>query len=326
MTEKTSILPTLNCLQILRILRMVTIFLVLLILKMSSANFVAQPVEHWAVENWINLPEWLKISGQTRVRYETVGTTFRPGSSGSDQAWAFRNLIRADLDLRPVAFTGEIMDARQAGMDNGSPIGTDDVNTLNLLQAFAHWKSDSVINEEPVLQFKLGRQTLSLGSRRLIARNRFRNTINAFNGVHSRWKPAEQWDAQAFVFIPLQREPSDVQSLLDNQIQLDRENLKTLIPGVSVRYTKGPWNTEIEGYALGVIEDDSSRYLTLNRRLATTGIRWQRFPSSGGIDFEAEAIFQSGVSRSTDSVSDQQDLTHLAYMIHFQAGYSFDTG
>ncbi len=284
----------------------------------------AHGADPWAVENWARLPEWLKISGQTRARYESIDRLFRPGVSGSDQAWVFRNLIQADLNLKPISFTGEILDARQVGMDGGSPIGTDDVNTLEVLQAFVHWKSGLTIDDQPVFQIKAGRQTLNLGSRRLIARNRFRNTINAFNGIHAEWNPARRWNSQAFVFVPQQREPSDVESLLDNEIQLDRENLNVWIPGVAVRFSEGRWNTEMEGYVIGVIEEDSSQYMTRNRRQGTGGVRWFRAPSTGKFDFEIETILQAGTSRATAARSDRSDLNHLAYMLHFHGGYTLN--
>ena len=280
----------------------------------------------WAVERWANLPDWLKISGETRARYETLDHVFRPGASGSDQAWVFRNRFRADATLKPVSLTVELMDSRQALMDSGSPIGADDVNSLDLLQAYGLWKSGSKTDDhkKSSLQIKVGRQTLDLGSRRLIASNNFRNTINTFTGVHSEWSPSSKWRVQAFAFAPVERQPSDAASLLDNEIHWDRERFSSPFLGLSASHREGPWKTTTEGYVLGLMEHDSDRYSTRNRQLATTGLRWYRSQAVGELDFEVEGILQTGTSRATASSSDRRDLNHFAYLFHLQSGYTVD--
>lgn len=122
-------------------------------------------------------PIW-SLDGSYRLRYESLHNAYRAGAAGSDQIIVSQLL--ASLKANGEHFFGEleIEDARSWLDDAGTPLGTDDVNTLEPLQVWVGWR------QQDKFTVKAGRLTLSIGSRRLMARQRFRNTINAFDGVY----------------------------------------------------------------------------------------------------------------------------------------------
>ena len=130
----------------------------------------------------MGLPEWLRVAGEQRTRYETLDGQFRAGRQGGDQALALRTSLTAELNTHPVGLFTEILDAREYLTDVGSPIDNTMVNPLEVLQAHVRWEAADLI-PGGTNTLKLGRETLDLGNRRLVARNAFRNTINAFTGA-----------------------------------------------------------------------------------------------------------------------------------------------
>ena len=74
------------------------------------------------------------------------------------------------------------------------------------------------------LHMAMGRMTIDAGSRRLIARNSFRNTINAFSGLHATWQGSDGSELQALFVQPVQRKPSDFSSLENNDNELDTDS------------------------------------------------------------------------------------------------------
>lgn len=61
-----------------------------------------------------------------------------------------------------------------------------------------------------------GRMTLDMGGRRYVARNDFRNTTNAFDGVHWQIGKPDTWRLRAFITEPVIRD----------EVQLDEQNKK----------------------------------------------------------------------------------------------------
>lgn len=138
-------------------------------------------------------PAW-SLDGTYRLRYESLHNAYRAGASGSDQILVSRLLASLKGSGEHVFGELEIQDSRSWLDDAGTPLGTDDVNALEPLQAWIGWQQQN--------QFvvKAGRQTLDIGSRRFVARNRFRNTLNAFDGVYGNYQQ-DAWQWQAFYLI-----------------------------------------------------------------------------------------------------------------------------
>jgi hypothetical protein len=214
------------------------------------------------------------------------------------------------------------MDARQHLADGRPSLGTDVVNTLDLLQGYAAVSGAGVLGEGSSARLLAGRFTLDLGSRRLVARSRFRNTINAFTGVLISWTDASRRTVRAFWALPVRRLPSDPERLLDNEGKADEENGDVRLWGVHAAL---PWvRRDLTGevWVLGLHEEDGPARATANRRVVTAGVRFFRDAAPGRWDFEAESVVQLGRSRSSSSASDVTDLDHRAHFQHVQVGYS----
>ena len=82
----------------------------------------------------LSAPEWLKLRGETRVRYESLDGQFRANRSGSDQLLLFRSLFLAEADTGPVSFGIELQDSRTYLADEGTPLGSSIANPLDILQ------------------------------------------------------------------------------------------------------------------------------------------------------------------------------------------------
>lgn len=261
-------------------------------------------------------PEWLSVSGQIRLRYEGIDGQFRSASrlDDSDHVFVMRTLLKVEADFDPVLITLEMMDSRQYGGDRGSALGTSSVNAVELLQAAATFRFGKLGAGEHKL--KIGRQTFDLGSRRLVARNRFRNTINGFTGAHWEWK-GQDFKMTAFYTLPVRRLPSDLPSLLDNELEFDKEDFDFEFFGV--HYERDVFERHhFEVYFFGLLEDVRG---SRQRDIFTVGTRLLLPKKRGSFDYGVEGAYQFGDSRLSGS---GPNLDHSAGFVHAHIGYTFD--
>ena len=287
----------------------------------SSAAETASP---WRLSKALGLPEWLDISGTHRTRYETLDGQFRVGRDGGDQMLAFRTTLKADLKYEAFGATAELMDSRQELADSGTPIDTTMVNAFELLQAYGSFRWDGPFVDESKSEVRFGRQTLDVGSRRLVARNSFRNTVNAFTGAFWQWQLKDGPAFRAFYFLPHNRLPSDAPSLLDNQIQYDEESFDLQFWGLHSQWPGLPLGGTGEAYFFGLHEEDSSDLPTRDRELYTPGLRFFRARAKAAWDYDFESVLQFGTARNTILPADTTDLDHFAHFHHAEVGYTVD--
>lgn len=270
-----------------------------------------------------NTPEWLDVHGHQRSRYESLDGQFRAGARGSDEVFVFRTAIAATVSRGPLSTSVEVADSRQALADDGTTLNTTVVNALELLQAYAAADFDDWIRTGSRTRVLVGRYTMDVGSRRLVARNRFRNTINSFTGLDLLWRAPSGTQVRSFYTLPIGRRPSDRKSLLDNDIRIDEESLDVQFWGVHAGFRAWYPSVTTELCFLGLREDDGPGRPTGNRRLYTAGVRIRREAAPGRLDFEIESAFQVGQSRASASAS--TDLDHAAHFQHAEVGYTLDT-
>ncbi|MDY6946536.1 MAG: alginate export family protein, partial [Pseudomonadota bacterium] len=275
------------------------------------------------LEQELAAPGWLSIGGTYRLRHETLDHPYRAGFRGSDEILVGQLLLNARVTLNAFYANLELQDARQRLADSNTALGTDSVNTLEPLQAYVGMRFDDVFSRGGRLDVTAGRMTINIGSRRLVARNNFRNTINGFAGVHASWKRPVAVEARAFYVRPLQRMPSDVDSLLDNDSELDTQSSDVTLWGVFGVVPKLLDETNAEAFFYGFRSRDHAGVPAADRDLYTPGFRLLRNPAAQSWDFEAEASIQFGTSRLTTSAADTNDLQHRAAAFHGEIGYTW---
>jgi hypothetical protein len=285
-------------------------WLLLLPLLLGSAPTTAAP---WRLDAAADAPSWLSISGSYRVRGEWLDGAFRAGARGSDQLLAQRALVALGVTRGGWSGTLEIQDSRASWHDRGTPLGTDDVNALEPLQARVDWRGGDVWRPGDTLQLTAGRLTLDLGGRRLVARNQFRNTSNSFSGLLARWQGADV-GLEAFALRPLTRLPSAGAALAQDEARLDRVSADARLAGLQLTRRRLIGRADGEVYVLALDEHDTLPA----RQFVTAGVRTLVRPAPGAWDHELEAAWQTGTLQTAGQRLDQG-----AGLLHLTVGRSF---
>ena len=130
-------------------------------------------------------PDWFRFGVEARARFEgRTGLQQDPIEPGRTSAGVTRTRVFAGFGAAraPVRFSIEAQDSRQFGVQDPAELLT--VNELDLLQAHIRFDLESI---SPVpIAVDVGRISFDAIDRRLIARNRTRNTANAFDGARVR--------------------------------------------------------------------------------------------------------------------------------------------
>lgn len=268
-------------------------------------------------------PDWLTVRGDFLLRAQGIDGQFRtnPAFDRSDALLVQRTalLFAADLeklDLGPLGVTVEVADMRQYGGAVGSAIGTGTVNAFDVLQAHVDLRLGEL--GSGTHRLRVGRETLDLGSRRLVARHKWRTAINAFTGVDWEWRDRDDGSVfRAFWTMAVRRLPNDRPSVLDNDVELDQENVENQFLGF---FHTRPLSERLtfEDYTYVQLETNG---VSRRRRIATPGLRVYSKRRKGAVDVEFEGAGQFGTSRLTTG---GPDLNHLAYFVHASVGYTFD--
>lgn len=278
----------------------------------------------WNLHDALKLPEWLTMSLEHRTRYETMDGTFRAGSRGGDQQIPLQTDVFMEARYKDFRIGGEFMDARQFGADSGSGVNNTQVDGVDLLQGYLAWADQNTLFSGLGTEIIAGRQTLNFGSRRLIARNVFRNTINSFDGLRFRVLDYDHWQFNAFVTMPVNRYPTSSADILDDQLQFDRAQGHTWFSGGFLEMYNIGWGINSEVYLYHLDEGDTHKNPTTNRRYFTPGMRFYVKPTKGAFDFQFEGIGQFGTVRANTNSSNGTNLSHNAWYEHLDLGYTFD--
>lgn len=260
------------------------------------------------------------LSASARLRVESIDGQFRPAPAPeNDTMVSLRTEIAARYDAGPVRFVAEVWDARAWGQDARSSANTSEVNALELVQA----NVQVPLAGKSVLT--LGRYTLDLGNRRMVARQRFRNTTNAFTGAHLALDGAAGRKLDLIFALPHQRLPDDAEGIRADRVEVDRENFDVVFFGAHGTLPNVLRGT-LQPYAFGLIERDGARLATANRRIGTLGVRHFVKAKAGAWDHEVEGAVQFGKARRTSSAADRNDLDVAAWFLHAEVGHTLTGG
>lgn len=284
----------------------------------------AQEAGPWSLEEAAAAPDWLTLSGSFRTRYESLGGQFRPGLAGSDQLISLRTTLFAEAQFDAWRIGGELIDARTYLGDEGGAAGTGEVNAFELTQAYVAYRFAGAFGEGARADLQAGRFTMDLGSRRLVGRNTFRNTTNAFTGARFDWINADETQLTLFYTLPHTRLPSDKPSILDNEVEWDEASGDLTFWGAFLTSPGLPFGARGEAFVFALDEEDAADLPSRNRHLVTPGVRIYRDPAAGRWDFEIEAGVQRGESRASTNPADVVDLDVEASYAHIEFGYRWE--
>jgi hypothetical protein len=257
----------------------------------------------------MRLPDWVDLGIENRTRFEVYDHPWRTsqsiGNGDADPQIALRSRLRLGVGGNgPFRFLFEGQDARgYLNRDLGDFRDTTTVNEYDILQLLGSLTLNNVGGSGLRTDFHFGRMTMDFGRRRLIARNDFRNTSNAFDGVHWQLGQGNTWRVRAFFVEPVIRD----------EVRLDEQNNKSLFWGTYIESRHILW-LQVDAYYLG-LNDRSVADVASHRTYSTFGGRLFKEPKQGEMDYEIESAWQTGTRGVTN---------HFAHFQHLDVGYTFD--
>ena len=285
----------------------------------APASTLAEPETH---------ADWFTLKGEARVRYESLDGQFRQNGTGSDQLLLFRTLLLAEFDPGPIRFGVELQDSRTYLGDEGTPLSSSIANPLDILQAYIA-VDDIGLTSDWTGTFTLGRQTISIGSKRHIERVDFANVIKSYTGARLLARHTDGSEFHAIYVVPTARFPNQRDDLFDNALSGDEEQWQRRIWALHYRkadflgdQVPGLWG---EIFVYGLEESDSETFQTPDRSYVEPGFRLYRKPTVGQWDIDIDTAYRFGTRYQTSSPSDTQSLDVEAAMAFLAAGYTFDT-
>ena len=269
-------------------------------------------------ETTSTLPEWLKLSFEQQSRMQHLDGQFRAGINGSDQGFEWRNLLKAEVVNEKFSITTELADMRTYLADDDTPLDSLINNPLDILQANLTLPLSSIFKKTDRGFLRIGRFTMDQGSRRFVARNRFRNTINSFAGLQARLENSRS-SLELFYTRPTKRRVSG--DWIDNDPRLDKQS-KDLFWGAYLTTQLTAQEDSLQLYVLGA---DEKRDRQANQRfeVLTAGARLFRNPAPEMWHYDLESVYQFGDAPALDAMSQQID--HEAKYYHLSFGYSINT-
>lgn len=280
----------------------------------------------WALSDALGLDDGFTLSGEHQSRFEHYDGNVFVGASPNDGVFFLRTTLDAQYRRDGFSAQVEMMDARQGQADRDTRLSNSHVSTLDLLQANVAYK----FGNNGASEIRVGRFTQDWGSRTLLARNRYRNTINTLDGVSFSHRQANGNEFKFLSAQPVRRTPRDRLSLLDNEHRGDKSSEALRIHGVFANLpnllpTLFSVDLSLETYYIALKEKDTRKSQTSNRDLHTFGFRVRSVAAVNEWDINLESIFQTGERRGSSNPLDSFDLDHQAFYQRVELAYSFDT-
>ncbi len=251
----------------------------------------------------LRLPAWLDLGLEHRTRFETYDHPWRASqlSGRTDSQIQQRNRVRLGLNGKHVKFLFEGQDSRVYLDGAESYVTTAIRDEMDVLQLMASVTVHNVLETGLRTDLHVGRLTMDIGRGRLIIRNDYRNTSNAFDGVHWQLGRDKHWRVRLFLVEPVLRD----------QVRPDEQSKRSVFWGGYVETAHIP-RVRLNAYYFG-LNDQRNPDAGRHRTYSTFGTRLYDDPKPGRIDYEIESVLQTGKRGHVD---------HFAHFQHIDIGYT----
>jgi len=249
---------------------------------------------------------WLDFGVESRTRYEYRWKDYSSLGLLTDDALVTRNLLYLGVRnaLDPLRISVELEDSRRFLSDR--PDNPNIENEFEVLQAYVQLHFEDAIGGAP-LSLSFGRMVFDWADRRLISRNRNRNTISAFDGLRLRLGDENApWEIDAIAVRPVERNVEDPDESGDN----------ATLYGIA-GYWRG-WSPHVvlEPYWLW-LDQNEIRGIPIQRDLHTFGLHaFGQWGEKSAWDYDLSLAGQWGRTQGRE---------HRAGAIHLESGYTWST-
>lgn len=262
------------------------------------------------------------FSGSTRLRHESLSGQSRPGFRAEDDYVSVRTILTGEYVRAHWRLVAEMQDSRAYFAERDSAISTSEVDALEVTQLYLEREFAAPFGAGSSLRARAGRFAMNLGSRRLVAADDYRNTTNSMTGVKLDGRLGNGWSAIAWYVLPATRLPEDLDAILDNGVQLDRESRSTTLRGMLVTSPAHIAGGALEAGYVRFREADTTRAATRDRALTNWNLRWFREPAAGQWDFEFEGSLQQGHASAGIAATAPHRRVD-AHFVHARIGYQW---
>ncbi len=249
--------------------------------------------------------DWLDFGLQHRIRLEFRDDYYyRDEPENGDEQLLMRSRLymgfRGICD--PLRFGFELEDSRQFMSDFAED--NRDVNEADILQLFGELYFANAFGEQSPLRLQVGRMSFDCVDRKLVARNRFRNTTNAYDGFRLRLgNVTNDWQVDAFAVMPVERRLR----------QMDRADEERWLYGVVGSWRRWSGVITVEPYYL-ILDEDRKDEKRVDREIHTMGLHAFGPVGDTRFDYDIDVALQFGRSGSEK---------HRAVAAYGEFGYSF---
>jgi len=247
---------------------------------------------------------WLDFGLESRSRYEYRWNDYTSLGLLTDDAFVTRNLLYLGIKkaIDPLRFSLELADSRRFLSNRLDNPNIED--ELDILQAYMQLHFDNVLGDAP-LSLSFGRMAFDWADRRLISRNRNRNTISAFDGLRLRLGDENApWEIDAIAVRPVDRYVDEFDESTDH----------ATLYGIA-GYWRG-WSPHVvlEPFWLW-LEQSDFRGIPIQRSLHSFGLHaFGQWGEKSAWDYDLSLAGQWGKTLNLD---------HRAWAAHAEVGRTF---